>query len=358
MNNSTYHTPNSTQKMKMESLDMTQENIKKIGALFPNVITETKDENDKLIKAINFDKLKMELASEIIDNSEESYDFTWVGKNEAIVEANTPIRKTLRPIIKDEVIPTGKDNNGNPYCSSGSKDFENTENLYIEGDNLDVLKLLRQNYYGAIKMIYIDPPYNTGNDFIYNDNFHTSKDEYDEESGMYDDDGNRQFVQNNDTNPRFHSDWLNMMYPRLRLARNLLTDDGVIFISIDDNEVDNLKKLCNEVFGEDNFVADLIWANKEGGGSSDSKLFRIKHEHILCYSKNIEYLEIAGISIGNEERYKSCDEYEKERGKYYLQKLGMGSIQYSASLDYPITTPDGNTVMPAENNNGKKACWR
>lgn len=206
-------------------------------------------------------------------------------------------------------------------------------------------------------MIYIDPPYNTGNDFVYNDDFAQDTDEYLANSGQFDEEGNRLF-QNTERNGRFHTDWLNMIYPRLKLARDLLMDDGVIFISIDDNEVENLKKVCNEIFGESNFVADLIWSNKEGGGSSDSKLFRIKHEHIVCFAKNIIEIEISGTPISNEDRYKSSDEYEKTRGKYYLQKLGMGSIQYSNSLDYPIETPDGTFVSPAENNSGKKACWR
>ena len=206
-------------------------------------------------------------------------------------------------------------------------------------------------------MIYIDPPYNTGKDFVYEDDFSEDTGEFLRRDGQYDEQGNR-LTPNLDSNGRFHTDWLNMIYPRLRVARDLLINDGVIFISINDNEFYNLRKLCNEVYGESNFVADLVWANKEGGGSSDSKLFRIKHEHILCYAKNIESVEIMGVPVGNEERYKSSDEYVLTRGKYYLQKMGMGTIQYSASLDYPITAPDGSAVMPADNNGGRKACWR
>ena len=344
------------EKMKMESANITDMNIEKIAALFPNCITETADENGKLKKAINFDMLRAMLSEDIAEG-DEAYEFTWVGKKAAIAEANHPIRMTLRPVMNDETVPTGKDSEGNPYCSSGSVNWDTTENLYIEGDNLEVLKLLQESYLGKVKMIYIDPPYNTGNDFIYRDDFGMSAGDYAEESGQLDEDGNRLF-KNTDSNGRFHSDWCSMIYSRLMLARNLLSDDGVIFISIDDHEVNNLKKICDEVLGDENFIADLIWANKEGGGSSDSKLFRIKHEHILCYSKNIENIEINGVPISNADRYKGSDEYERERGKYYLQKLGMGSIQYSASLDYPIETPDGTTVMPADNNGGKRACWR
>lgn len=325
-------------KMRMESVDMTAQNIEKIGALFPNCITEKVDENGALKKSINFEMLRQILSEDVLDG-DESYEFTWIGKKSAIVEANNPIRKTLRP------------------CIDESKDWDDTENLYIEGDNLEVLKLLQESYLGIIKMIYIDPPYNTGNDFIYNDNFKINSEEYIEEIGQIDEDGNRMF-KNIDSNGRFHSDWCSMIYSRLLLARNLLKADGCIFISISDIEVINLRKICDEIFGSSNFVADLIWANKEGGGSSDSKLFRIKHEHILCYAKDINNLEITGVPISNADRYKGSDKYVAERGPYYLQKLGMGSIQYSASLDYPIETPDGSTVMPADNNRGKKACWR
>ena len=210
---------------------------------------------------------------------------------------------------------------------------------------------------GKVKMIYIDPPYNTGNDFVYHDDFKTSLADEELAAGNIDEEGLR-YRRNLDNNGRFHSDWCSMMYSRLLVARSLLTEDGVIFISIDDNEVHNLRKICDEVLGESNFVANLIWANKEGGGSSDSKLFRIKNEHIICFAKQIDKLKIKGIAISNKERYKGRDKYINERGPYYLQKLGMGSIQYSASLDYEISCPDGTTVLPAQNNNGKRACWR
>ena len=229
----------------MESVDMTAQNIEKIGALFPNCITEKVDENGALKKSINFEMLRQILSEDVLDG-DESYEFTWIGKKSAIVEANNPIRKTLRP------------------CIDESKDWDDTENLYIEGDNLEVLKLLQESYLGTIKMIYIDPPYNTGNDFIYNDNFKINSEEYIEEIGQIDEDGNRMF-KNIDSNGRFHSDWCSMIYSRLLLARNLLKADGCIFISISDIEVINLRKICDEIFGSSNFVADLIWANKEGG---------------------------------------------------------------------------------------------
>lgn len=212
------------EKMKFETDDLSQKNVEKIGKLFPNCITETKDENGKLKKAIDFEMLKQMLSDDVIDEGDEAYEFTWVGKKASMVEANKPIRKTLRP------------------CKEESKDWDNTENLYIEGDNLEVLKLLQESYLNSIKMIYIDPPYNTGNDFIYNDDFKMDSKEYQDEAGEFDEEGNRLF-KNTDTNGRFHSDWCSMMYSRLMLARNLLSDDGVIFISIDDNEQENLKKI-------------------------------------------------------------------------------------------------------------------
>ena len=252
-------------KLQMESVDMTKLNIDKIGAIFPNCITESIDENGNLKKAINFDILKQMLSSEAIDG-DEAYEFTWVGKKASIVEANKPIRKTLRPFPEESV------------------DWGNTENLYIEGDNLEVLKLLQESYLKQIKMIYIDPPYNTGNDFIFNDNFKKTEVEYIEEIGKFDNDGNRLF-KNTDSNGRFHSDWCSMIYSRLMLARNLLTDDGVIFISIDDAEIKNMKNICDEIFGTSNFISQLIWQKKQGGGN-DSKFIAVEHEYILVYAFN------------------------------------------------------------------------
>lgn len=273
-------------------------------------------------------------------NKIEKYNMTWVGKRQAIKEAD-----------KDIVGRTLK------YVEEDSKNPETTENIYIEGDNLEVLKLLRQSYYGKIKMIYIDPPYNTGNDFVYRDDFTITEEEYAKLSGELDEYGER-LVKNSKDSGRYHSDWLNMMYLRLKVARDLLTDDGVIFISIDDNEVHNMRKICDEIFGEKNFVAELVWTNQEGGGSSDSSYFRIKHEYILCYSKIIDDLKILGVPVSNKDRYKLRDKYESTRGPYYLQKLGMGSIQYSETLDYPILAPDNTEIYPADNNKGKRACWR
>ena len=327
-------------KLRMQSSNGVEDNITKIAQLFPDCVTETVDERSGQPKhLIDFEKLKQNLSDSVMSERAERYQFTWPDKSKAILLANSPINATLRP------------------CREDSVDFDNTQNLYIEGDNLDVLKCLKETYLHKVKMIYIDPPYNTGNDFVYEDDFAQSSEEYLANSGQFDEQGNRMFT-NAESNGRFHTDWLNMIYPRLKVARDLLTDDGVIFISIDDNEVENLRKVCDEVFGEQNFVADLVWTNKEGGGSSDSRLFRIKHEHIVCYSKKINLISILGDPISNAERYKGSDEYIKERGPYYLQKLGMGSIQYSESLDYPISAPDGTTIMPSDNNSGKKACWR
>ena len=255
--------------MKFESPDLTAQNIDRIAALFPNCITEMLDEEhstpEKKVykRAVNFELLKQMLSPDVVDG-DEAYEFTWVGKKAAIVEANKPIRKTLRP------------------CVAESKDWDTTENLYIEGDNLEVLKLLQESYLGKVKMIYIDPPYNTGNDFLYRDDFAMSSEEYSEESGATDDTGNRMF-KNTDTNGRFHSDWCSMIYSRLLLSRNLLTPDGVIFISIDENEVNTLKAICDEVFGASNFIAELIWS---AGRKNDSKYISVSHEYILCYFKD------------------------------------------------------------------------
>ena len=258
-----------TDRMRMETPDLTEKNIEKIGELFPNCITESKDEKGNLKKAINFDILKQMLSKEIVDG-DEAYEFTWVGKKAAMLEANKPIRKTLRP------------------CPEESLNWDTTQNLYIEGDNLEVLKLLQESYLGKVKMIYIDPPYNTGNDFIYKDDFAQSVDEYEEESGQVDEEGNRLF-KNSETNGRFHSDWCSMMYSRLMVARNLLSDDGVIFISIDDNEVENLKKICDEIFGEDNFINYLNINLKNIAGASgggEDKRLKKNIEYIVLYAKN------------------------------------------------------------------------
>lgn len=281
-------------KLNMETPNLTDKNIEKILELFPNVATEAEDENGKIKRAINFDKLKQELLEDVVDG-DECYDFTWVGKREAIIESNKPIRKTLRP------------------CEKESESWETTENLYIEGDNLDVLKLLQESYLNQVKMIYIDPPYNTGKDsFVYRDNFNMDKDEYEEGIEYRNEDGEINFRQNNDTNPRFHSDWCSMLYPRLKVARHLLKEDGVIFISIDDNEIDNLRKICDEVFGEKN-TETLIW-NKEANGSSgtlkQTSTTRRIHEYIICAYKNYnatQFSKVREALIGRENELQTAN---------------------------------------------------
>lgn len=317
-------------KLKMESVDLTAQNIDKIGALFPNCITETADENGKLKKAINFEMLKQMLSDEVAEG-DEAYEFTWVGKKEAIVEANKPIRKTLRP------------------CKEESLNWDSTENLYIEGDNLEVLKLLQESYLGKVKMIYIDPPYNTGNDFIYNDDFKMTGEEYADVAGEIDEDGNR-MVKNADTNGRFHSDWCSMIYSRLMLARNLLSDDGVIFISIDDNEVDNLRKICDEIFGSNNYVANLIWQSTPGSNTGDD--VKTVTENILLYSKNKSSCHFLNQDISDNEKYSNHDEYYEKRGGYVLNKLDrrMTGSHYSEALNYSIRMPDGSLLYPGNSN--------
>lgn len=255
----------------MQTPNLTAQNIDKIAALFPNCITEMLDEekstpDHKVYKhGINFELLKQMLSPDVVDG-DEAYEFTWVGKKASIVEANKPIRKTLRP------------------CPEESKNWDDTENLYIEGDNLEVLKLLQESYLGKVKMIYIDPPYNTGNDFIYADDFMRSQDEENRQMGMYDEDENRLF-KNNDSNGRFHSDWCSMMYSRLMLARNLLTDDGLILISLDDGEIGNLRKICDEIFGESNFVTQFVWKSRQNKDNRNLNGVSVDHEYILAYSK-------------------------------------------------------------------------
>ncbi len=263
-------------KLKMSSGNIVNENIDFIASRFPNVIVEIKDENGKIVKAVDFDILKQELSSIVVDGDKERYTMTWPDKKQAILTANAPIAKTLRPCVEESV---GKD---------GTNGVFDSENLYIEGDNLDVLKLLRETYLGQIKMIYIDPPYNTGNDFVYNDDFATDTEDYLIRSNQVDEEGNR-MVANNDSNGRFHTDWLNMIYPRLRIAKDLLSNDGVIFISIDDNELDNLKKLCDEIFGGNNFISYII--HKNNSMKNQSKYIGVSTEYVLVYSKNIVYLD-------------------------------------------------------------------
>ena len=252
----------------MQTADMAERNVELLGQMFPNCLTETINADGKLVRAIDFDKLRQELACEVVEGAEERYQFTWPDKRAAIRLANAPTNKTLRP------------------CREESVDFDNTENLYIEGDNLEVLKLLRENYLGKVKMIYIDPPYNTGKDFVYNDDFAQGKAEFEAQSGLFDEEGRRMvdpMVQNTESNGRFHTDWLNMIYPRLKVAKDLLADDGVIFISIDDNEVENLRKVCDEMFGEQNFIGTLILKTATDNNPSQ---INIEHEYMVCYAKH------------------------------------------------------------------------
>ena len=326
-------------KMKMHTPDLVHENLEWVAARFPGCITESRNDKGEVVRAVDFDLLRQELSTEIVEGPQERYHLNWPGKREALLAANAPIAKTLRP------------------CRDESVDFDSTRNLFIEGDNLDALKLLQETYLNKVKMIYIDPPYNTGRDFVYCDNFSETVGDYRERSGEVSDDGDR-LVANTEANGRFHSTWLTMMYPRIRHARQMLADAGVLCVSIDHGEHHALRVMCDEIFGAGNLLVDLVWANKEGGGGSDSRQFRIKHEHIVVYAKNRDEVSVHGMPVSNEARYTERDGHFQQRGPFYLQKLGMGSIQYSASLDYPITAPDGTVVRPSDNNGGKRACWR
>ena len=327
---------NQMTKMKFESPDLTAQNIDRIAALFPNCITEMLDEErstpEKKVykRAVNFELLKQMLSPDVVDG-DEAYEFTWVGKKAAIVEANKPIRKTLRP------------------CVAESKDWDNTENLYIEGDNLEVLKLLQESYLGKVKMIYIDPPYNTGNDFIYADDFKMESEEWKVESGEWSEEGDRLF-KNTDTNGRFHSDWCSMIYSRLLLARNLLTDDGVIFISIDDNEQENLKKICDEVFGGQNFVAQLVW-ERAFSPKNDARFISNSHDYVLMYAKNITQFVIGRLPRTEEANARYSNPDNDPRGVWTSSDISVKT--YNAECDYPITAPSGRVIEPPAGR-----CWR
>ena len=313
-------------KLRMQTLDGVQDNIDKIAALFPNCITERKDAEGKVTLAIDFDKLRHELSSEIVEGREERYQFTWPDKKKAILLANSPINATLRP------------------CREESVDFDNTQNLYIEGDNLDVLKCLKETYLGKVKMIYIDPPYNTGNDFVYEDDFAESTSEYLANSGQYDEQGNR-LVTNSESNGRFHTDWLNMMYPRLKVARDLLTDDGVIFISIDDNEVENLQKVCDEIFGENCFVATFPWRKRT---SKSDVPFGISQDYEwgLCYAKSVSFK--AGIE-GKERKYFETEDFPNRPWRIHdLTKQTTASERPNSY--FTIVNPKNGESYPANPN--------
>lgn len=339
-------------KLRMQTANKADDNFKKLAAMFPNAVTETINENGEVVRAIDKDVLMQEISCKVVDGNEERYQFTWPDKKKSVLLANAPINRTLRPVREDETVPTGADSEGEPYCSTGSVDFDTTENLYIEGDNLEVLKLLQETYLGKIKMIYIDPPYNTGNDFVYNDEFGIRSEEWNDTSGNYDADGNQivgALEKNTEANGRFHTDWLNMIYPRLKLAKDLLTDDGMVLISIDDCEQDNLRRLCDEVFGRRNFVDTLIWKKRYGGGAKE-KYFVSLHEYVLVYCRNIDSLNELFVPLSDEsaERYYSKrDSKYATRGGYRTHPLEAGkAMDARPNLIYPIPAPDGTMIMP------------
>lgn len=328
------------EKLNMHTQDITDVNIETIGRLFPNCLTERvvgKDKNGKGIigKGIDFDKLRQELSKDIVEGTQERYQFTWPGKREAMRIANTPSNMTLRPDRESSV------------------DFDNTGNLYIEGDNLEVLKLLREDYLGKVKMIYIDPPYNTGNDFVYEDDFSQTAGEFRDKSGMFDEDGNmilQNYEVNSESNGRFHTDWLNMIYPRLKVARDLLTEDGVIFISIDDNEVENLRKVCDEVFGERNFIAQLIW-ERAFSPKNDARFVSNSHDYVLMFTRNIDSFVIGRLDRTAEANARYSNPDNDPRGVWMSSDISVKT--YNAACDYTITTPSGKIIEPPAGR-----CWR
>lgn len=318
----------------MHTQDIVDVNVGKIGKLFPNCLTERIGENGRLEHAIDFDKLRVELSKGIVEGQQERYQFTWPGKREAMRIANTPTNMTLRPDRESSV------------------DFDNTGNLYIEGDNLEVLKILREDYLGKVKMIYIDPPYNTGNDFVYEDDFSQTSGEFRGKSGMFDEDGNmilQNYEVNSESNGRFHTDWLNMIYPRLKVARDLLTEDGVIFISIDDNEVENLRKVCDEVFGERNFIAQLIW-ERAFSPKNDARFVSNSHDYVLMFTRNIDSYVIGRLDRTAEANARYSNPDNDPRGVWMSSDISVKT--YNAACDYPITTPSGKIIEPPAGR-----CW-
>ena len=318
----------------MQTANKADENFRKLAAMFPNAVTETINENGEVVRAIDKDVLLQEIACTVVDGNEERYQFTWPDKKKSVLLANAPINKTLRP------------------CREESVDFDTTENLYIEGDNLEVLKLLQETYLGKVKMIYIDPPYNTGNDFVYEDDFAQSTDEYLANSGQFDEDGNR-MVQNTESNGRFHTDWLNMIYPRLKLAKDLLTDDGVIFISIDDNELNNIISLGKEVFGSSNYIATFIWEKRKT--RENRKIVSTRHDYIVCFIKNYEMRASAiGLELMDDEaldRYKNPD--NDPRGVWTSVPAIAQAGHGTKSQFYTLTSPKGLEFDPPSG-----SCWR
>lgn len=315
----------------MQTADGVQDNISRIAELFPECITEVNDQMGGVKRSIDFDKLRQLLSSDIVEGNEERYQFTWPDKRKAILAANVPINATLRP------------------CPEESVDFDTTQNLYIEGDNLDVLKCLKETYLHKVKMIYIDPPYNTGNDFVYEDDFAESASEYLANSGQFDEQGNR-LVTNTESNGRFHTDWLNMIYPRLKVARDLLTEDGVIFISIDDNEVENLRKVCDEIFGESNFIATLVW-ERAYSPKNDAKYISNSHDYVLMYAKSAANFVIGRLERTAEANARYSNPDNDPRGVWKPSDMSVKT--YNAECDYSITTPSGRVVEPPAGR-----CWR
>ena len=321
-------------RISTQTLDGSKLNLEALYQIAPSCFTEAKGEDGELHRVVDFNKLRLLLGDDAVEDAPEVYDFTWVGKRAALHEAAAPINKTLRP------------------CPEESVDWDTTQNLYIEGDNLEVLKLLQNSYMGKVKMIYIDPPYNTGNDFVYHDDFDQSREEYDEHNKY--EDGIR-FWKNKDSNGRFHSDWCSMVYARLMVARSLLSDDGVIFISIDDNEVENLRKIGIEVFGELNFICNNIWKSKSGG-ANDSRYVATDHEYVLCFAKNAYSI---GALMDKDATVTTSYNLKDEHGEYSLDRLDKQSLGYIESLDFPIIGPDGQTYMVEHRNpNVKVARWR
>ncbi len=314
-------------KLKMHTINKADENFKKLVAMFPNAVTETIDENGEIIRAIDKDVLMQEINTKVVDGNEERYQFTWPDKKKSVLLANDPINKTLRP------------------CREESVDFDNTENLYIEGDNLEVLKLLQETYLGKIKMIYIDPPYNTGHDFVYEDDFSQQTNDYLANSGQYDEVGNR-LVANTESNGRFHTDWLNMMYPRLRIAKDLLSDDGVIFISIDDNELENLKKLCEQVFGNVNFIANIVWKHTQQS-KNDEKFFSRQYNHTLVYAKNKTKVHRFYFERTAEDNKNYSNPDNDPKGMW--RSGDVRSPNYRKTLCYNIVAPNGFIIKPPVN---------
>ena len=318
-------------KLRMQTANKADENFRKLAAMFPNAVTETINENGEVVRAIDKDVLMREIACTVVDGNEERYQFTWPDKKKSVLLANAPINKTLRPVREDETVPTGADSEGKPYCSSGSVNFDTTENLYIEGDNLEVLKLLQETYLGKIKMIYIDPPYNTGSDLVYNDDFSKSTTEYIASSGYLDEDGNR-LVENLESNGRYHTDWLNMIYSRLRLAKDLLATNGVIFVSLDDNVSANLKKICDEVFGAVNFIGQITVVGNPRG--RDYGGVARMHDYLFVYKKSPE--AVINLIEDSENSFKMFDSL----GGFELRELRNRNIKFNKenrpNLYYPF----------------------